>query len=218
MNLLMVGAGPGLGTALARKFGENGYVIGMIARDEAVLDELAAELGDSGIETATAVADVTDADGLRAAIDALRDELGDPDVVLSNTSMMVEATPTTVSLEIFEATWRVACVSTLITLQQVAPAMVGRGSGVFLVPGTALALRPWPPGAALGAAKAAARNLTMGAAAELKPSGVHAAMITIDGMIKADSPFDPEHIAQVFWDVSQLTDPGDWQPEVVYTG
>lgn len=215
--LTIVGAGPGLGAAIARRFGGQGYRVGLIARDPAVVSACADELNGEGIETGAAVADVSDAAALRGALDGVAAELGQPDVVLSNTSMMVEGLPTQIPVPVFEQVWRVACLSTLITLQHVAPAMLARGSGTFLVPGTALALRPWANGVALGAAKSAARNLVISAADELAPSNVHAAMITIDGMIAADGPFSPTAIAEVFWSIAQQ--PADqWQPEVVYSG
>jgi NAD(P)-dependent dehydrogenase (short-subunit alcohol dehydrogenase family) len=46
-------------------------------------------------------ADVTDADELREALDSLDALLGTPDVVLSNTSMFVEATLTVVRPDVF---------------------------------------------------------------------------------------------------------------------
>lgn len=214
--LTIVGAGPGLGTELTRRFGAAGYSVGLIARDQPVLDSMRSELSD--VRIATAVGDVTDADALRAAIDACAAELGPADVVMSNTSMLVEAPPTQVPLGVFETTWRVACLSTLIALQHVAPGMVEKGSGVFLVPGTALALNPWAPGVSLGAAKAAARNLVMCAHDELKPSGVHASMVTIKGAIAKEGPFAPDQIANRFYEVASLSNPDDWQREIVYTG
>jgi len=215
--MTIVGAGPGLGSALAHRFGAEGYRIGLIARNPAALSELGDGLSAVGVESAAVVANASDADALRNALDAVAVELGDPDVVVSNTSMMVEGLPTTIDLGVFEQVWRVACVSTLVALQHVAPIMRTKGSGVFLVPGTAIAMRPWAPGVALGSAKAAARNVVMSAATELAPHNVHAAMITIDGMITAEGPFAPDAIAQTFWSVSQQP-PSQWHPEVVYSG
>lgn len=212
-SLLIVGAGPGLGLALANRFGSAGYRVGLIARDPEVLDSMTAAL--AGIEVHTELADVTQADQLQLAIDNCAAAQGPADVVISNTSMYVEATPTQVPLEVFEKTWQVACRSTLITLQAVAPGMRSRGSGVFLIPGTPVAIKPWPGAAALGAAKAAARNLVMGAHQELLPDQVFAAVVTIDGMIKAGTGFDPELIAERFYEVAALP-AQQWAPEFWY--
>lgn len=216
-NLVVIGAGPGLGAAIANRFAHAGFSIGLIARDDAMLTELSDELTAGGTTCFVARADVTDADELREALDSLDALLGTPDVVLSNTSMFVEATPTEVSPEVFETVWRVACLSSLIALQQVVPAMRERGTGVFLMPGTPLALKPWPPGAALGAAKAAARNFVMNAGAELAPDGIHAAVVTIDGVIKDGTEFSPAKIAERFFTVSELA-ADKWRQEYVYSG
>ncbi len=216
-NLVVVGAGPGLGAAIAQRFGRAGFTIGLIARDEPVLTELSAELSAAGADVVTARADVTDADELRGALDTCSTAFGTPDVVISNTSMFVEATPTEVDAAVFELTWRVACLGSLIALQHVVPGMRERGSGVFLMPGTPLALKPWPPGASLGAAKAAARSLVMNAGVELAPENIHAAVVTIDGVIKAGTDFDPGLIAERFFDVAALS-ASDWKPEYHYPG
>ena len=216
-NLLVIGAGPGLGAAIAQRFGRDGYSVGLIARDEAVLTTASEELDAAGVTCFVARGDVTDADELREAIDSVDALLGVPDVVLSNTSMFVEATPTEVDPAAFELAWRVACLSSVIALQHVVPAMRERGNGTFLMPGTPLALKPWPPGAALGAAKAAARNFVMNAGVELAPLGIHAAVVTIDGVIKDGTDFSPQRIAERFFEVSQFS-PEQWLPEYHFTG
>ncbi len=214
--LTIVGAGPGLGEEIAKRFGREGYSVGLLAKNPQVLEGLGKRLSGFGITVFAAEADVTDMSALQNALDEISKNLGTPDVVLANTSMFVEGTPSEVPLAIFETTWRVACLSTLIALQHVAPAMIKRGSGTFLVPGTPIAIKPWPPGAALGAAKAAVRNLTMGAHDELKPLGLHVTMLTIDGAIKAGGSFDPALIAEAFWQVSQAPE-SQWQPETVFS-
>jgi NADP-dependent 3-hydroxy acid dehydrogenase YdfG len=40
-HLLLVGAGPGLGLAIARRFGVGGYAVTLVARNAEGLDELA---------------------------------------------------------------------------------------------------------------------------------------------------------------------------------
>jgi NADP-dependent 3-hydroxy acid dehydrogenase YdfG len=49
MSIVIVGAGPNLGAAVARRFGREGMSVGLIARDGAKLEELANVLGEEGI-------------------------------------------------------------------------------------------------------------------------------------------------------------------------
>jgi short-subunit dehydrogenase len=47
-NLVVIGAGPGLGAAIANRFAHAGFSIGLIARDDAMLTELSDELTADG--------------------------------------------------------------------------------------------------------------------------------------------------------------------------
>ena len=67
-NLVIIGAGPGLAAAIARRFADAGFAIGLIARDDAVLAELSDQLTSDGATCFVARADVTDAEELREEI------------------------------------------------------------------------------------------------------------------------------------------------------
>ena len=53
--------------------------------------------------------------------------------------------------------------------------------------------------ASLGVGKAAIRNLAFSLFADLKDSGVHAATVTICGMVAPGTAFDPDRIANAYW-------------------
>ena len=75
-TLAIVGAGPGLGAAAARRFGREGFSVALIARDQAKLDALVAQLAEAGVTARGYSADVRDADSLAAALTSAADELG----------------------------------------------------------------------------------------------------------------------------------------------
>ena len=68
MSIVIVGAGPNLGLAVARRFGREGLSVGLVSRTQAKLDDLAAQLEGEGITAAGAAADIRDAHALAAAI------------------------------------------------------------------------------------------------------------------------------------------------------
>lgn len=93
--VMISGASSGLGAEMARNFARRGARVGLLARREDRLQELAgqitAESGDSGdgggsgeARVAYSAADVTDRQGLEDALDQLRDELGGADVIVAN--------------------------------------------------------------------------------------------------------------------------------------
>lgn len=75
-TLAIVGAGPGLGVAVARRFGREGYAVALISRDQSKLDGLALGLVDEGITARGFVADVLEPAQLADALEAAAKELG----------------------------------------------------------------------------------------------------------------------------------------------
>ena len=81
-TIAVVGAGPGIGAAVARRFAHAGYAVGLVARDGNRLDRMAAEIsGETGVRCATATADATVPDQVRRALAAIAADLGDPSVL-----------------------------------------------------------------------------------------------------------------------------------------
>jgi NADP-dependent 3-hydroxy acid dehydrogenase YdfG len=142
-HLLLVGAGPGLGMAVARRFAVGGYRVTLVARSTDKLGDLAGSLSDTGAEIGTIEADASDPEGLGARLTELyRDQ---------------------------------------------------RAPGVIIY------------------------NAVMGAPDRLLSASVdHLATLTIAGQIVAGTAFDPERIAERYWDVVQTE--GQWQAEFRFTG
>src|SRR6202522_3251090 len=83
-HLLLVGAGPGLGSAVARRFAAGGYRVTLVARSADRLGELARSLDDTGAEVNTVEADASSPEDLRARIAELYTDEGAPGVVIYN--------------------------------------------------------------------------------------------------------------------------------------
>lgn len=81
MSIVIIGAGPNLGQAVARRFGREGFAVGLISRNQSKLDDLASQLEPDGITAAGVAADIRDADALSAAIESLAEKLGPVEVL-----------------------------------------------------------------------------------------------------------------------------------------
>lgn len=77
-TLAIVGAGRGLGAAVARRFGREGFAIALVSRDQTKLDAMAAELADGGVTARGYSADVRDAASLEAALTSAADDPDQP--------------------------------------------------------------------------------------------------------------------------------------------
>ncbi|WP_062466334.1 SDR family NAD(P)-dependent oxidoreductase [Demequina maris] len=75
-TLAIVGAGPGLGAAVARRFAREGFSVALISRDQGRLDGLAEELVAEGVTARGYAADVRDGASLEAALGRAAAELG----------------------------------------------------------------------------------------------------------------------------------------------
>ncbi len=80
-TIAIVGAGKGLGLAVADRFGREGFDIALISRNQDRLDALAAELRASGYRAQGFAANVRDGDSLRAALEATTEQLGPIEVL-----------------------------------------------------------------------------------------------------------------------------------------
>ncbi len=211
---VVVGAGPGLGLAVASRFAAEGFRLALVARNPDKLDTSALP----GEPPLLVGADVGDPVTLRAAFATIRAAAGDPTVLVYNTSLWVPGRPTELDYDAFMTGLRVGAAGALVAVQEVAPAMRAAGRGTILLTGSGVALRAPATSAGLAAAKAALRSLALTMALELRGDGIHVATVTIAGVMAAGTYYDPGLIAQVYWDLhlEGIDPPDGWRSEVVY--
>ena len=80
----VLGVGPGLGAAVARRFAGEGFAVAMMARREESLVEIRQDIEDDGGTALPVSADATDADSVVVAFERIRSDLGDPEVLVYN--------------------------------------------------------------------------------------------------------------------------------------
>ncbi|HEY0783693.1 MAG TPA: SDR family NAD(P)-dependent oxidoreductase [Thermoanaerobaculia bacterium] len=211
---VVVGVGPGLGLAVAKRFGREGYLVALVARRADQLEQYRQELAKAGVEGRPFAADAGDAASLAAAFDAIRDSLGDPEVLIYNAAVLKPGTPSTLAAEELVDAFRVNVAGALVAAQQVLPGMRKQGGGTLLFTGGGLALEPWPQYASLAVGKAGIRSLALSLAKELEPVGLHVATVTICGIIQPGTRFDPDRLADDYWQLHRQPR-GKWEREVV---
>jgi len=212
---VVVGAGRGLGAAIARRFGQGGYDVALIARTEATLAEIGEALQGEGITTGWTAVDIIDEDALRAAIRRFGQHGGRIDVLHFNPSAMTAKGPLELSPAELLGDVHLG-VASLLTAVQAARPFMSEGARITAT-GSATADRPWAEAASLGVQKAALRNLVSAIDASLSADGIRAASITVNGTITPGTRFDASLIADAVFEVSRL--PGSaWRTEVAFNG
>ena len=210
-TIAIVGAGKGLGAAVARKFGNEGHAVALISRNQGRLDALATDLAAEGIQARGFTADVRDPASLAAALEQATETLGPIEVLqyspLPQKDFMrpvLETTPADVRGPI-----EFSIYGPIAAVHQVVPGMRflkdATPSILFINGGTALTPRTHLAGTSIAFAGQAA--LLQMLHDELKEEGIHVAQLVIGGSIVAgDEQKDPAILADHVWDLHTKRD------------
>ena len=214
MSTVIVGAGPNLGLAVARRFGREGQAIGLVSRNQEKLDGLVEELKADGIRAAARAADIRDSAGLAGAIEALAEELGRVEILeyspLPAKEFMKPILDTGVedvrgSLE-FSVLGAVAAATAVLGPMREAE----RGTILFTTGGAAI--KPYPLRAGVGIAFAGEVAYARMLHDELAGSGIHVAHTAIGGRIAPGEAHEPDDVAELLW--RHHAEPGAFQTRV----
>lgn len=201
-TLAVIGAGPGLGAAVARKFGAAGFHIALLSRTQANVDALAAELGQAGITARGYTADVRDAAALTTALDRAAAELGPIEVLqyspIPQREFLRPVLETTAAD--LRAALEFSVLGPLTAVAQVLGGMREAGQGTVLFVNGSSAIRPNATYAGTSIAFAGESAYAQMLHDALTGSGVHVGQLIIPGAIRPGHPtHDPDVLAEKLW-------------------
>jgi NAD(P)-dependent dehydrogenase (short-subunit alcohol dehydrogenase family) len=219
--IAILGAGPGMGRAIAKTFGAHGYRVALLSRHPAKQEPLVAELATHGIISAAFRADARDHRSVASSLAAVKQRLGAIDVLEfspadrrlplpSATALTHENVRVWIDLYVHGA---------VAAVNQVLPDMLARGSGTILFTTSAASVHPAPRFGAVGAAMAWVRNWAHALHAAAAPRGVQVGHVAI-GAFRLGAVADA--IAPLYWELHThrheiekvfLLDVADWLPE-----
>jgi NAD(P)-dependent dehydrogenase (short-subunit alcohol dehydrogenase family) len=221
----VLGAGPGLGAAIARRFADEGFGVALMARREESVAQVREEIEDGRGTALPVSADATVPDSVAAAFEQTRAELGDPEVFVYNAGAFQIGGILELSPGRFDECFKANCAGAFYGAQQVLPAMVEEGRGTILLTGASAALRGRASFSALAVGKFGLRALAQSMAREFGPQGIHVSHVIIDGQINTPrmremAPDREEHtllsadaIAETYWQLHSQ-DPTAWTLEL----
>lgn len=206
---VVVGTGPGLGLALARRFARAEMHVAMAARHADRIEALASECCGVTHRARAYSCDATDEEDVAELFRQLADELGEPDVVVYNAGAFVRASITDTSAEDFMRCWRVGTFGGFLVGREAARRMLPRGRGTILFTGATASLRGSAGFHNLAVGKFGLRALAQSMARELQPKGIHVAHVVIDGQIRptdtggatGDNMLDAAAIAETYFQI-----------------
>ena len=202
---LIVGSGPGLSASLARLLKSEGMKVALAARDAEKLDGLVKEIG--GRAYACDASRPTDVKNL---FQSVRQDLGDPNLVIYNASGRVRGPITELDPEEVRKTIMITCYGGFLIGQEAAKRMVEVGNGTILFTGASASIKGYANSPAFAMGKMGLTGLVQSMARELQPRNIHVAQVVIDGGIHSperperlsahgpDGCLDPDAIAQTY--------------------
>lgn len=183
MTALIVGAGDGLGGAIARRFAREGHPVAVVRRSADKLAPLCAAIAAAGGAAAPYGVDARKEDDVVALFDAVERDYGPLEVVVHNIGANVWFPIAETTVRVFSKVWEMACLSGFLVGREAARRMTPRGHGTILFTGATASLRGRAQFAAFASAKHGLRALAQSMARELGPQGIHVGHVVIDGPI-----------------------------------
>ena len=182
---LIIGAGDGVGAAVARAFAREGLAVCVTRRPRHLdrLEALAATIrADGGVAHAYGV-DARNEAEMIALVDRIEAEVGPLEVVVFNIGANVRFSVVETTAQVSSKVWEMAALAGFFTGREAARVMGPRGRGTILFTGATASTRGAAGFSAFAGAKAALRQLAQSLAREMGPRGIHVAHVVIDGMI-----------------------------------
>jgi NAD(P)-dependent dehydrogenase (short-subunit alcohol dehydrogenase family) len=184
-SCLIVGAGDGVGSAIARAFAAEGLAVCVTRRPRHLeqLEALAASIRKDGHEAHAYGVDARNEVEMIALVDRIEAEVGPLEVVVFNIGANVRFPVVETTAQVYSKVWEMAALAGFFTGREAARVMTPRGRGTILFTGATASTRGGAGFSAFAGAKAALRQLAQSLARELGPQGVHVAHVVVDGMI-----------------------------------
>jgi len=229
-SIAVLGAGPGLGQAVAHRYAREGYAVAVVGRRPEPLDRLAGQLRSTGAPAHAIAADLADTGALPALSERIRDAVGDPEVLYYGAAADGFVPVLELTRERVDELMVLGVHALLGLVREFLPAMIAQGEGAVLSAQGASA-RQGNPRIAGGLALAAQRNLLQALHAEVADKGVYVGGLYIGAAIE-NTPFhawlesakaagepvpaipsvDPAELADLLWTMHHETR----EPEATY--
>ena len=203
-TLILVGAGKGLGNAVAKEFATHDFRVVLISRNQERLNEYEKEFKAGGYEVFTKVADALYPETLTKVINEATAELGTPDALVYNVGITEPDGDRAITSELLMERYQIDAASayhcaTLVATEEFAAkkgAIIFTGGGFAKTFSPILFLKP------LCIDKAALNAMNIVLHYELEPKGIFVGSVLVSGVITpGDEKYDPAMIAKEYWKI-----------------
>ena len=214
--VLIVGAGKGLSSSLAKIFYSNGYKIGLVARNINKIKHLSSEINASLFQF-----DVSNSENVIRLFEEVDNSLGNLDLVIFNPSRRFSGKIEDLNVINVKEAIEITCFAGFLVAQEATRRMLKLGKGSIFFTGASASIKGFANSSAFAMGKFGLRGLAQSLARELQPRNIHIAHFIIDGIIKDkslsqntnDNQLDPDEIAKNYLNVF-LQEKNCWSSEI----
>ncbi|MBF0707046.1 MULTISPECIES: 3-ketoacyl-ACP reductase [Bacillales] len=175
---LITGAARGIGRASAIALAKEGVNIGMIARTEETLQNVAKEIEAEGVKTSFAIADVSSNEEVTTAVAKLKEDLGEVDILINNAGIAKMGGFMDLEVTEWEKIIQVNLLGAYYVTRAVLPDMIERKSGDIINISSTAGQKGAPVTSAYSASKFGLMGLTESLAQEVRKHDIRVSALT----------------------------------------
>ena len=204
-TIIVIGAGPGLGFGVAKKFGKEGYFVILVARNQESLVKMSEELNIENVDNTFAIGDSSKGEKFKEVLEGIKSEFGTPDVVIYNVGITAPD-PENLTSEDLMHHFKTDVVGAWTTVKVFADEEFAGKKGAIIFTGGGLSLYPADGFIPLSIDKAALRSMAYILNNKFKDKGIFVGTVTVCGSINGDEYFSAEKIAEMYWQMNKKRD------------
>tara|TARA_E500000178_G_C17031075_1_gene760570 strand:+ start:1210 stop:1881 length:672 start_codon:yes stop_codon:yes gene_type:complete len=174
---LIVGAGPGLSSSIAKTCFKDGMQIILSSRNTKKLSEIKKETKAKTIDC-----DASNIESVKSLFEEI-DKIGIPNLVIYNPSMRVKGSIDELDPKTTQEAINVTCFGAFLVAHESSKRMLKRGSGSIFFTGASAGVKGFPNSSVFAMGKFGLRGLAQSLARELHPKNIHIGHFIIDGAI-----------------------------------
>ena len=186
-TFLSIGTGPGIGTATAERFAQDGFHVVLAARSAGKLQEAMDQLLRRGYNASSAHVDAADPESIANLVADTEKRFGSIDVLHYNAAVLHGTSVDTLDASGFQYDLTVNIAGAYAAIRAVLPAMESRTQGTILLTGGGFGVHPSADYIAMSVGKAGLRALALGLFEDLQKRGIHLATVTLFAHVEPNS-------------------------------
>ncbi|MGM0853633.1 MAG: 3-ketoacyl-ACP reductase [Bacillota bacterium] len=156
----ITGAARGIGKATTLELAREGVHVGLIARTQSTLEQVAEEARSLGVKASMAVADISDMEQVEKAISKLKNELGPADMLINNAGIGTYGSFLDIDPADWKRTFEVNVFGTYHVTRAVLPQLIEKNRGDIITISSSSGLKGTAKSTAYSGSKFAVQGMT----------------------------------------------------------